>query len=378
MTVLGSTTIYGLSWLTILVFPMLATIQVIGAQVGVVAKQGLQGAVRDSYGRGWGIILLLSVLAVNVITIGADLEAGAAALGLIFPVAWQWFVVPLAVGMLLVLILGSYASIQRILRYVLLVFAAYVISAILAHPAWSKVLHDTIIPPISFSHTYVQGVLALLGTTLTSYAYVWETIQQGEESTPVSELGLAKADAGFGMFFAVSMFWFILISTGATLGIHHQQAQTAQQAAQALVPVAGPIAGDLFAVGLLASSILAVPVLAASSAYILGSELGWRKGLSQELWHARRFYAAITVTMVVAVVVSLIGISPIQLLFIAGVVGGLGTPISLTFLILVAREHRVMDAHRIGKLLMTGGWAITLLIGAVSLFFLWQLIGSKV
>src|SRR5579875_3739410 len=206
MSVLGATTVYGLSWLTILILPMLAAIQMISAQVGVVAKRGLQSAVRHRYGRVWGMVLLLSVVAVSVVTIGADLEAGAAALGLIFHLAWQWFVVPFAAIMLCILLFGSYDAVQRVLQYVLFVFAAYIVAAFLAHPDWGRVLHDTIAPPLSLSAPYVEGALALLGTTLTSYAYVWETIEEEEERVPLRDLGLAKADAGVGMLFAVGIF----------------------------------------------------------------------------------------------------------------------------------------------------------------------------
>lgn len=372
MAVLGATTVYGLSWLTILIFPMLAAIQMISAQVGVVARHGLQSAVRHTYGHGWGSVLLASVLAVNIITIGADLEAGAAALGLLFHLDLKWFVVPLAAILLAILIWWSYSLIQRVLQYVLFVFAAYIVSAFLAHPDWGTVFHNTFLPPLSFSPTYIRGALALLGTTLTSYAYVWETIEESQEKKSLRELGLAKADAGFGMLFAVAIFWFILISTGATLGVHHKQVQTAQQAAQALVPAAGPIAGDIFAIGLLASAVLAVPVLAASSAYILSSEFAWRSGLSQKLRSAPFFYAAVTASMVVAVAVSFIGISPMQLLFAAGIAGGLGTPISLVFLLLIARNRKMMHGHPIGYVLMPAGWLITGIITAVSLYFLWQ------
>lgn len=377
MAVLGASTEYGLSWLVILIYPMLATIQIISAQVGVAAKQGLQRAVYRTYGRGWGMVLLISVLAVNLVTIGADLEAGAAALGLLFHVAWQWFIVPFGLLMLIVLIIGSYDEIQRVLRYVLLVFGAYVVSAFLAHPNWGAVLHATIHPPISFSPVYLQGALALLGTTLTSYAYVWETIEEAEEGTSITELGLAKADAGFGMLFAVAIFWFILISTGATLGIHHKQVQTAQQAAQALTPVAGPIASDIFAIGLLASAVLAVPVLATSSAYIVGSEFGWVRGLSVPWRKAKRFYGALAVAIAVAVVISFIGIPPIKLLFVSGIIGGLGTPISLVFLLLIARNQQIMRHHAIGRLLTFAGWLTACLVAAVSLYFLWQQFGSS-
>ncbi|MDQ2744256.1 MAG: divalent metal cation transporter [Chloroflexota bacterium] len=377
LAVLGASTVYGLSWLTILIYPMLAVIQAISAQVGVAAREGLQRAVRHTYGRRWGMILLLSVLTVNVVTIGADVEGGAAALGLLFHLSFRWFVIPFAVVLLGVLIFGSYAAIERVLKYVLLVFAAYIISAFASQPDWEAVLHATIHPPISFNPTYVQGALALLGTTLTSYAYVWETIEEAEERPPISELGLAKADAGFGMFFAVAIFWFILISTGATLGIHHKQVQTAQQAAQALQPVAGPIASDLFALGLLASAILAVPVLAASTSYIVCSEAGWRQGLSQKVRRAPRFYIIIGLAMLVAVIVSFLGVSPIQLLFVSGLVGGVGTPISLVFLLLIARNHRVMRDHPIGRILLLVGWATAVVIAAISLYFLWQQFGSK-
>lgn len=374
MAVLGASTVYGLSWLTILIFPMLAVIQMISAHVGVAARHGLQSAVRHTYGRGWGFVLLVSVLAVNAITIGADLEAGAAALGLLFGIDFKWFVLPLAAVLLAILIWWSYDLIQRVLQYVLFVFAAYIVSAFLAHPDWGTVLHDTVFPPLSLGHTYVQGALALLGTTLTSYAYVWETIEESEAKKPFRELGLAKADAGLGMLFAVSIFWFILISTGATLGAHHQQVQTAQQAAQALVPVAGPIAGYIFAIGLLASAVLAVPVLAASSAYILSSEFARRSGLSQKTRTAPFFYLAVTASMAVAVAVCFIGISPMRLLFVAGIAGGLGTPISLVFLLLIARNRRVMRGRPIGNILMPAGWLITGLITAVSVYFLWQLV----
>jgi Mn2+/Fe2+ NRAMP family transporter len=252
---------------------------------------------------------------------------------------------------MLLLLFGSYRAVERVLRFVLLVFVAYILSAFLAHPDWDAVLHDTLHPRISFTPTYVQGILALMGTTLTSYAYVWESIEEAEEQPPISSLGPARADAGLGMFFAVAIFWFILIGTGATLGVHHQQVQTAQDAAQALQPLAGSLASDLFALGLLASSVLAVPVLAATSGYLLGQEFGWASGLSVRIWQAKGFNAALIGALLVGVAIAFLGISPIRLLLLASIAGGLGTPISLVFLLLVARKHDVMGTHPIGLLL---------------------------
>jgi Mn2+/Fe2+ NRAMP family transporter len=382
LAVIGAATVYRLSWLIIVVFFFLAGIQIISARIGVMAKEGLQQAVRSSYGRRWGWVLLVSVMMVNVITIGADLEGGAAALALLIPLSWQWFVLPFAVAMLALLIFGSYAGIERILKFVLLVFVAYVAAAIAAHPDWGAVLHATIVPEISTDHVYVQGGLALLGTTMTSYAYVWETIEEAEESSSESKprrlrkLGLAQADAGIGMFAAVAIFWFILIATGATLGVHHEQVHTAQDAARALEPAAGPIASYLFAAGLLASAILAVPVLAASSAYMLAHELGWRRGLSQPVRVCPSFYGALAGMVLIGVGVSLIGISPIRLLYWSGIAGGLGTPISLVFLLKVGRDRRVMEDHPIGPWLLALGCLTTASIALVSLYFLYQQFGS--
>jgi Mn2+/Fe2+ NRAMP family transporter len=376
LAVVGSTTVYGLSWLTILIYPMLASIQITSARVGVVTHRTLQQLVRRQYRTGWSLLFLVAVLAVNLITVGADLEAGAAALGLLIPIPWRIFVVPYALVLFGLLLFGSYRHVERVLRYVLLVFVVYAAAAFLAHPDWGTVLSDTVIPHLSRSSAYIQGALSLLGTTLTSYVYVWETIEVAEERPPITHLGLAQADAGIGMFVAVATFWFILIATGATLGVHHQTVQTAQDAARALEPAAGRLASVLFGIGLLASSVLAVPVLAATSAYVLGQQFGWRTGLSEMPWRARSFYIAMGAVMLVAVAISLLGFSAIDLLFWSSIAGGLGTPITLVFLLLLARDRSVMGEFRIGRLLTTIGWGTATLITVISGYFLWQELGS--
>jgi Mn2+/Fe2+ NRAMP family transporter len=377
MSVAGASTGYRLSLLTLLTYPMLACIQIISAQLGLVAKGGLQKVVKKLYGRPWSLVLLVSVLAVNVITIAADLEAGAAALALMVPIDLHWFVIPYAVLLGAILLLGSYDAVVRILKYVLLVFVAYILSAFLSHPQWGAILRATVLPSLSFEPRLVQAALAILGTSLTAYAYIWETQEEAEEDAPIGRLGHARLDAGAGIAVAVAMFWFILISTGTTLGLHHKQVETAQQAAAALKPIAGPFASYLFAAGLLASSFIAVPVLAASSSYLLGSEFGWRVGLSKKFNQARRFYGAVAVMLLIGAAVSFAGIQPIRLLFIASIAGGLGTPVGLTFLLLAARDRRVMHRHPIGGILTTVGWFTTALVAAVGLFFIWQQVGSK-
>ena len=370
MSVVGSTTVYGLSWLTVLTYPMLAIIQVTAARVGVVTRHGLQDLVRSRYGRAWGVLLLASVLVVNVVTIGADLEAGAAACALLLHIDYRWMILPLAAVLLALLYFGSYQTVERVLKYVLLVLLAYVASAFLAHPRWGAIFGATVLPRLRLDSDYIAGSLAILGTTLTSYSYVWESVEESERKLPIARLGIAQADAGLGMFVAVAVFWFILIATGSTLGLEHKHVETAQQAAQALTPIAGPAAALLFGVGLLASSVIAVPVLAASTAYLVGAEFEIPRGLSKRLGEARLFYAILTAAILVALAIGFAGVPPIKLLFVASIAGGLGTPISLAFLLLVARDRRVMGDHRASGWLMLGGWitfALVTLTGAVFL-----------
>ena len=136
----------------------------------------------------------------------------------------------------------------------------------------------------------ISGAIALLGTTLTAYAYVWQTIEMSEESTPLSRLGLVQVDATLGTIIAGATFWFIVIATGATLGVHHKTVQTAQDAADALTPFAGHWAKLLFGIGVLASALIAIPVIGATSAYVASEMFGWGGGIDKKFWHAKASY----------------------------------------------------------------------------------------
>ena len=288
LAVIGSTTVYGLSWLVLLIIPMLAVVQAISAQVGVVMNVGLENAVRRHYGKYWALLALASVLIVNLMTLAADLEGGGAALSMLVHLDYRWFVVPLGVGSGFMLIFGNYKKIQRVLIYLPLVFLSYVAAAFLARPQWRDVLRNSLIPQFSFTGPMVAGAIALLGTTLTAYSYVWETIEMSEETTPVSQLGLVQVDSTLGTIIAGASFWFILIATGATLGVHHKVVQTAEDAANALTPFAGRWASLLFGIGLLASALIAIPVLSATSAYVVSEMFGWGGGIDKKLWRAKR------------------------------------------------------------------------------------------
>lgn len=372
LSVVGASTGYGLSWLVLLIIPMVATVQAISAAVGLVSRKGLEDCIRFRYGRGWALLALLAVLIVNVLTLAADLEGGAAALGLLTHADYRWFVLPFAAAAGALLIFGHYVSIERALRYVALIFLAYIASAVLARPDWSRVLHDSIVPQWHWNSAYVAGAIALLGTTLTSYAYVWETIEMAEERPALRRIGLVQVDAALGMVFAGVIFWFIVICTGATLGVHHHMVETAQDAASALEPVAGRYASLLFGVGLLASAALAVPVLAGTSAYVAAEMFGWRASLDFSFARAPRFYQTLLMALAIATVVAYAGFGPIQLLFASSIAGGIGTPVTLTLLLLIAGDKKVMKTHCVRKPLLTAGWAVNAIVIAATAIYFYQ------
>lgn len=377
LAVIGSTTTYELGWLTLLVIPMLAVIQAIAAQVGAVSKRGLEDCVRANYGRGWALAALAALLAVNILTLSADLEGGGTALALLTHVQYQWWLVPLAALTVIVLVFGRYDSIQRVLRYVALLFLTYVGAAFLAKPDWHAVFIASFVPHFSFRPEMVAGALALLGTTLTAYAYVWETIEVSEEKPALRRLGLVQVDAALGIVVAGLTFWFILIATGATLGVHHQRVDTAEQAAQALAPIAGKYASLVFGLGLLGSALVAIPVIAGTCAYVAAEMFGWRHSLDEKFDRARAFYLTLIGCVALATGVAFAGVKPITLLFYSGIAGGIATPLTMALMLLVARNRNVMHQQRIAPWLAVSGWCVCAIVGAATLTYLVQTVARK-
>ena len=351
---------------------MLAVVQAIAAQVGAVSKRGLEDCVRSRYGRAWAFLALASLLVVNIITLAADLEGGGAALGLLTNTGYRWWLFPFAAGMLVVLIVGKYKQIERVLRYLALLFLTYFASVILARPDWHAVLVASFVPRFNLEPATVSGAIALLGTTLTAYAYVWETIEMSEERPPINRIGLVQVDSALGIVVAGLTFWAIEITTGATLGVHHHVVQTAQDAAEALVPLAGRFAAMVFGVGLLASAIIAVPVLAATSAYVSAEMFGWRRSLDATFAQAPQFYALLIGSTLIALAIAFAGVPPIQLLYFSGIAGGIATPFTLVLMLLVARDRKVMRHRLISPWLAVAGWGVAAVVAAASGMYLYQ------
>jgi len=368
----GAATGYQLAWVALLVAPLLGVVQAIAAHVGSVARNDLQTLTLKRYGPRVAALLLVSVVIVNVVTIAADLQAGAAGIGLLAGVDSRWLVLPLGLGLIGLLLVGKYDEVVGVLRYLLLGFLAFAVAAYLAHPDWSLLVRSSLIPTLSLRRDVLAGGLALLGSTLTSYVYVWETIERGvEEPLDAANGGLTRARSGafIGAVFTALIFWFMYVASAATLGQQHQTVASAQDAAQALRPLAGSLAASVFAVGLVISAVVSLPVLMATTAYVVGAQFDWRRGLSEQVRNAWGFYGVLAASVGLAVTVSLANISVIDMLVAASVIGGLGTPIGLVILVLLGRDHTVMGTQPISGRLALAGWTVAAIVGGFGLLY---------
>ncbi len=373
----GARTGYQLSWVALLVAPLLAVVVTIAAHVGIAAGTDLQSLIRAHYGRGLARTALVLVVVVNLATMTADLQAGAAGLGLLAGASPGWFVLPLGLVLAGLLLIGKYDAIVAVLRYVLVGFLAFGAAAVLAHPDWARVLRDSLIPTLSLRPAVLGGTLALFGTTLTSYVYLWETISTGAESPPgqpaAGALAQSRAGAVIGAVFTAVILWFMLITAAATLGQHPRAAVTVPAAAGTLRPLAGSLAADVFAVGLVTSAVVALPVLMATTAYVVGAEFDWHRGLSAGVGRARGFYAVLVASVVLAAAVDLAGIPLLDMLVAASVIGGLGTPVPMILLVRLARHPAAMRGNVISARLAVAGWVIAVGLGGLGL--VWAIAG---
>lgn len=362
LAIVGATTGFTLCWLVVLIVPMLALVQSLAADVGAVCRTSLQGAIRRQFGFGWALAVLIALVAVNTLTLAADVKAGSEALALLTNVPAAYYIAPFAIVAAWLLLSKSYRRIERYLSFVSIVFVLYIGSALLSHVDVSALVHAAVDPQPRMSPAIASGAIALVGTTLTGYAYVWESIAVAERGIAQASIRSFERDAAVGMLLIGVIFVAILIASAATLGREHLVVETATDMAAALRPLAGPWASGLFALGLLASAILAVPILAGVNGYITAHTFDWKGNLDTEIREARAFYGVMTASLAVAAALAFVPVAAVALLYWSSVAAGVATPLSLTFLMLVAGNKTLMGEHRMNRTAGTLGWSITAIV----------------
>jgi Mn2+/Fe2+ NRAMP family transporter len=356
-SIVGATAGFGQNWLLLLSTPMLIVVQQISAKVANVTKTDLATLLRTTYGARIATPAVLLMVIANVITMGADLLAMAAALQLLTGVKFVFWVVPLAGLMAYVTIFTEYKVFSKYLLWLVAVFATYILAAFLARPNWGDVLRNTLIPHMSFTPAYLLGAVALLGTTITPYLFFWQASGEVEERRGVDGMALRNIDISAGMIWSNITAFFIIVSTGAALYSHHAEIRTAADAARALEPFAGPYATVLFAIGIIGAGLLAIPVLASSAAFGVARLAGWRRGLGRHAQNAPQFYVVIGLSFLVAMELAVGAIDPIKALFYSQVLDGVIAPVLIVLMILLTSNRKLMGDYVNGLPTKVIGWS---------------------
>ena len=379
---------FGLLWLAAFTFPLMAIVQEMCARIGLVTGRGLAGNIRVHFGKKTLYASTMFLFIANTFNVGADIGAMASATRLLAP--WASFgllTIGFTIFIMLLQIFTPYARYARYLKWLALVLGAYILSAILAHPDWPKVLQASVVPQISLNKDSLLIICGVLGTTITPYLFFWQTSQEVEEEialgattialrrgTTKPEVKKMRVDVWSGMFLSNVVMFFIIAACASVLftkGITN--INTAADAAEALRPFAGDNAYWLFAIGIIGMGLLAIPVLAGSSAYAISESMGKHQGLNNNLKRAYAFYGSIIISMVVGLSLNFIGLSPIKALIYSAVLNGIIAPIILVQIVLIARNKKIMGEWKIGKTAMTIGWITVILMTASGIAAIYSL-----
>lgn len=374
---------YGLAWTFVLSFPLMVVIQEIAAEIGRVTGAGIARNLRRHYPRVILYAMVSLLLVANIVNLGADLSAMGAALALLaggkpglYTLLFGIVCIALEVGL-------SYPQYSAVLKWATLSLFTYVAVVIVAHVPWGHALRSLIVPELQFNAAYATAFVAILGTTISPYLFFWQAGQEIEEQhrhhakplciTPKAagpELKRIRIDTLTGMAFSTLISLAIVFATAATLHANGvRDIATSSQAAEALRPIAGQFAFAMFAVGIIGTGLLAVPVLAGSAAYAVTEMAGQAGSLDAKPLSAKLFYATIAVTTLAGASLNFVGIDPARALYWAAVVNGILAGPLMIMMMLIVRNPRAMGRLTVSKRQQILGWLATIVMIAASVLF---------
>ncbi|WP_210202505.1 Nramp family divalent metal transporter [Alsobacter soli] len=380
---------YGLNWVMLLTLPLMVSVQMISARIGRTTGRGLARNLRDHYPAWLLRGIVFAVVIANTINIGADLGAMADAVRQVAGgPAWVYL---LGFGLLSVLlqVFMQYTRYVAILKWLSAALFAYVVTLLMVHVDWAEAGKRLVVPQFQWSKDYVTLIVAVLGTTISPYLFFWQAAQEAEDVREIprrqrltraphqarAAFRRIETDTVVGMAFSNLVALAIMITTAATLGASGvTNIESSAQAAEALRPIAGPYASTLFALGIVGTGILAIPVLAGSAAYALGEAMRWKTGLAMQWFEARSFYATVAFSTLVGMAMDFSPLDPIKALFWSAVVNGVVAVPVMAVMMVVARSPRAMGKFAIGGKLLAAGWIATALMGAAAAAMLVSLV----
>jgi NRAMP (natural resistance-associated macrophage protein)-like metal ion transporter len=377
---------FGLSllWTAAWLLPMMVAVQEVCARIGVVTNKGLAQVIKEHYSKKivFGVVMLLIIA--NVANIGADLGAMAASLRMLTGINYYFAAIGFAIIIILLEVLVYYHLYVKVLKWLTISVFAYIVTGIVIKPDWILVFKNAFIPQIHLTSEYFFAMIAIFGTSITPYLFFWQASEEVEEGKLIGRKKCSKhemcdriarmrTDVNTGMLLANVVFFFIILTTAQVLfqnGI--RDIQSSEQAAQALRPLAGDYAYLLFALGIIGTGLLAVPILAGSSAYALAEIMKWQEGLEEKFSHAKRFYLVIIVSILLGLSLNFFNINPIKALYYAAFLNGIIAVPLLVFIMLIGDNVIIMGDERNPKWVRFFGWfsVFVMAIGIMFMIFL--------
>ncbi len=379
-------------WTALFTFPFQAVTLEICARIALQTGRGLAANIRKYYPKPILYFYVFLLFIANTITIGADLGAMAASAQLLFGLPILLWLAGMTVLTAALEIFIPYKQYAKVLRILTLTLLSYVLGAFFISQDWGRALQNTLVPTFHFDRKYLLNLVAILGTTITPYLFFWQASEEVEEEidegkvTEIQRKGVSKtelkwmhADVTSGSFLSNIVFWFIVVTTASTLNQNGiTNIDSASRAAEALRPLAGDFAYILFAVGIIGTGMLAVPILAGSAAYAVAEAFSFREGLFLKLRQAPAFYGVIALATLIGAAINLIGINPISALYYAAVLNGIVAPLLLFMIMLISNNRKIMQNETNPRLSNVLGWIGTIAMGAAAIALLLSLgLGNK-
>ncbi len=387
---------FGLLWLVLILYPIKTIIQEMCARIGLVTGSGLSAVIKQKYSRKIVFPITILLLIANTINIGADIGAMAASIRLVVP---QLPVIVATIFFSGFIILSEvfvpYKKYVKILKYLILSLFAYLATAIIVGGNWNQIFSATIIPNIEFTPAFAMMFVAIFGTTISPYLFFWQASEEAEEDVAkhkIKEIGkgkpkiskkeikLMRQDTAIGMAFSQLIMWSIMITTAGSIHAHGvTDIQTADQAAKSLEPLvktfpqAGEISKTIFALGIIGTGLLAVPVLAGSSGYALSDAFGWSEGLSRKFKQAKGFYLVIAASTLIGLWINFINIDPIKALVYTAVINGVIAVPILFAVMKIANDKEMLRGNTNSYVSNVIGWLVFAIMGAsvIIMFVTW-------
>jgi NRAMP (natural resistance-associated macrophage protein)-like metal ion transporter len=366
-------------WTTIITIPLMAAIQQMCARIGLVTSQGLTGTLKKHYSKPVLYVMLIFSTPAIIMNIGADIAGMGAVGNLLFPkIDASYFSVMFTVLLLGLIIYLPYQKIASTLKYLCIVMLVYFVVPFLYKQDFGQILSATFIPKIEFTKEYLAILVGILGTTISPYLFFWQASVEVEEMQHKHKhlmvnkriIHAMEQDVDFGMGFSGFVMYFIILTTGTVLygaGIH--QIDTVEQAAMALKPLAGDLAYVLFAVGVIGTGLIAIPVLSGALSYIYSETFGWEQGLDKKFHEAKGFYVIIMISLLLGLSMNYIGISPIQALIYTAILYGVTAPVLIGIILHISNNEEIMGEYTNSRYLnLMGGIALVLMaVAAIAL-----------